>query len=68
MVQRVKSFRLLFTACAAALLIGPGQVKGQDGASDGRVAQPVIALTNANVVDVVTGQILEGQTVLLRDG
>lgn len=36
--------------------------------ADGVLPQPFLALTNANVVDVRSGSILEGVTVVLRNG
>lgn len=36
--------------------------------TDGKIPQPFMAITNANVVDVRTGDILENVTVVLKDG
>ncbi len=56
---------LLLGALIAVLpLVGRAQVRG----ADGTLPQPDLALTNANVVDVRTGAIRRGVTVLVRAG
>lgn len=65
---------LLGTA-VAALMFGPPagaepihqKPKAQPG-GEPILAQPLIALTNANVLDVTSGEISEGQTVLIDSG
>ena len=53
---------------AVAALVPWGTAYGQASDESDRISQPRLALTNANVVDVVTGEIHRGVTVLLADG
>ncbi|MGI9629051.1 MAG: amidohydrolase family protein [Longimicrobiales bacterium] len=50
------------------LLLAPASVTAQDPGPDGRIPQPVIALTNASIVDVATGEVSRGVTVVLAGG
>lgn len=61
-------------ALACALATNPAtavplhiMTKAMPGAAE-TIPQPYLALTNANVVDVKTGEILESRTVVLKDG
>ncbi|MFN8058869.1 MAG: amidohydrolase family protein [Vicinamibacterales bacterium] len=52
---------IVFAAAVAAALVAPAPASAQ-------IPQPFLALVNANVVDVRTGTIRPGATVLVRDG
>ncbi len=58
--------RVLLLASLTVFIVAPGAA--QVPADDGRLPQPWLALVNANVVDVVSGELERGVTVVLRDG
>ena len=58
-----------FVLWAGPLIAQPVHYRGKAlPDADSILMQPYLALTNANVLDVRTGEILDNRTVVLRDG
>ncbi|NNM32800.1 MAG: amidohydrolase family protein [Gemmatimonadetes bacterium] len=57
----------LVSCLAAVILATPADTEAQT-VREGTIPQPHLALTNANVVDVVTGELQRGVTVVLAEG